>query len=83
MRPRRSYSPKRLPWPDPATVVPVVRKARVGWLASTHQQHPYRIGAVGGTAEEAQDAFFVALQHWSELRDSAGATGPAHETGEA
>lgn len=52
---------------------PDVREAHVGWLATTPRDHPYRIGVVGETREEAQRRFVAAFAAWEELQERAEA----------
>lgn len=48
---------------------PTIRQARVGWLATTPRDHPYRIGVVGTTEEEARRRFVAEFAAWEELHD--------------
>jgi hypothetical protein len=46
-----------------------------GWLATTPRDHPYRIGVVGQSPDEARRRFEAAVAAWGELH--------ARGTGEA
>lgn len=48
---------------------PDLVEAAGGWLAVTPADHPYRIGVVGETKEEARRRFAGELAAWSELHD--------------
>ena len=41
------------------------------WLARTPRDHPYRIGVVGDTEEEAQRRFAGAMAAWEDLHEHA------------
>lgn len=43
--------------------------ATTGWLATTPRDHPYRIGVIGDTQEEAHRRFVAAVAAWQELHD--------------
>lgn len=42
-------------------------QAAGGWLATTPRDHPYRIGVIGETREEAERRFVAAFAAWEEL----------------
>jgi hypothetical protein len=48
---------------------PDLREAVSGWLATTPPDHPYRIGVIGVTEQEAQRRFAAAFAAWVELHD--------------
>lgn len=50
---------------------PEVYEAAIGWLATTPADHPYRIGVVGGSEEEARRRFVAAMAAWEELHERA------------
>jgi hypothetical protein len=50
---------------------PRVRESRSGWLATTPRDHPYRIGVVGSTEEEARRRFEIEFAAWEDLHDRA------------
>lgn len=46
---------------------PEVRTSRAGWMATTPTDHPWRIGVVGASEEEARRRFSYAFAAWEEL----------------
>ena len=44
-------------------------EAAGGWLATTPRDHPYRIGVMGETKDEARRRFVAAFAAWEELHD--------------
>lgn len=50
---------------------PDVCEAAVGWLAVTPRDHPYRIGVIGASEDEARRRFVAAFAAWQELHDRA------------
>ncbi len=50
---------------------PNIVEAVVGWLATTPRDHPYHIGVVGDSPEEAQRRFAAAFAAWQELHERA------------
>jgi hypothetical protein len=52
---------------------PVVHRTRHGWLAVTPMGYPYRIGALGHTADDARERFSVRLEVWRHLHERAEA----------
>lgn len=50
---------------------PEVVRAAAGWLATTPRDHPYRVGVVGGTQDEARRRFVAAMAAWEELHERA------------
>ena len=51
--------------------VPTLLETPAGYLATTPLDHPYRIGVVGVTPEEAEHRFVAALAAWEELHERA------------
>ena len=52
---------------------PDIQEAAVGWLATTPRDHPYRIGVVGESRDEAYRRFVAAFAAWEELHERAQA----------
>ncbi len=50
---------------------PNVLRVQAGWLATTPRDHPYRIGVIGDTQEEARRRFVAAFAAWEELHERA------------
>ena len=50
---------------------PEVKESAIGWLAVTPRDHPYRIGVVGASEEEARRRFDSAFLAWDELHERA------------
>lgn len=56
---------------------PEVIEIRNGWLAITPRDHPYRIGTVGKTPNEAERRFPEALAAWEELHNRSAVVSPS------
>jgi hypothetical protein len=52
---------------------PELRRCPNGWLAVTPAEHPYRIGVIGHTEEDAKSAFSTEMDAWRDLHDYAQA----------
>ncbi len=50
---------------------PDILQGQSCWLAVTPRDHPYRIGVMGASEEEARRRFGAALAAWSELHERA------------
>jgi hypothetical protein len=50
---------------------PDVVEFHSGWMATTPPDHPYRVGVVGKTEDEARRRFTAAMAAWQELHDRA------------
>lgn len=55
---------------------PLLRHARVGWLAMTPPTHPYRIAVVGHNEEDAKHLFAAELREWERLHKLAQSKEP-------
>jgi hypothetical protein len=52
---------------------PNLLRVRRGWLALSPRSHPYRIGVLGNSEDEARRRFDIAVQAWKELHEQAEA----------
>jgi hypothetical protein len=48
---------------------PVLRQTPNGWLAISETLAPLRIAVVGGTEQEAREAFSTSIEAWAQLRE--------------
>lgn len=53
-------------------VEPVVALGACGWMATTPRDHPYRVGVVGDSEDQARRRFADAMFAWRELHERTG-----------
>jgi hypothetical protein len=50
---------------------PVTRRVRIGWLAITPKNHPFRVAVTADTEEEAERRFSAEMAAWKALHERA------------